>query len=170
MQRRGARRSAAAPLLLRFSSFFSQGHQGEVPFRALRNGAVVHYGASISGVNWAGSHAKLRRCVWHKLQVEPSRVSALFFQSISPCFMLLASSLHAQCLPVKSHPTGNQWPVMQALWLCCVQGFVPKLLLLVGLKLNHHVVGFFFALNYLNSRGGKKLEHIPLFVGDVDTI
>lgn len=32
-------------------SFFFPGHQGEVPFGALRNGAVVHYGASITGVN-----------------------------------------------------------------------------------------------------------------------
>lgn len=50
--------------------------------------------------------------------------------------------LHAEYLPVKSHPTGNQWLVIWALLLCCALGLVPRLLLLVDLKLNHRVLCF----------------------------
>lgn len=132
--------------------FSSQGHRGEVPFRVLRNGAVVHYGASISGVNWAGIHAKLlavfdTNCRWSR------PASPLFSLNPFPRVLCSPSSLHAQCLPVKSYPTGNQWSVMRALWLCCVQGFVPKLLLLV--KLNRHV-SFCFLKKIISTVDGKR--------------
>lgn len=46
---------------------------------ALCNGAVVHYGASITGVNWVGSHAKPFLSVWHKLQVHLSSFPSIYF-------------------------------------------------------------------------------------------
>lgn len=83
--------------------------------------------------------------------------SQLFSFNLFPRVWCVASPWHAQCLAVKSHPTGNQWPVMAPLWLCCTQGFLPKLLIVVGLELTHHA-SFFSPLQFLNGRVRKKLE------------
>lgn len=63
---------------------------------------------------------------------------------------------------MKSHPTGNQWPVIWALLLCSVQPLVPRLLLLVEFEIESS--GPVFGLNYLKSSGRKKLQHTQLLL------
>ena len=112
------------------------GPLGWSAIRALRNGAVVHYRASITGVNWVGSHAKPFLPVWHKLQVKPSSISALF---LSIYFLVFYGHLVVTCR-VSTSEKPPYWKSMACNLGTFYSAACRDLFLLVGLKLNHHVL------------------------------
>lgn len=94
------------------------GPPGWSAIRMLRNGAVVHYGASIAGVNWAGSHARLFFSVWCKLQVKAILHLSSF---LSICFPMFYDHLTATCRVSTSEKT-SYWKSM-----ACNLGTFPPL-------------------------------------------